>query len=128
MTQLTVGQMEERRLTACMMFRADEKVRETLAAHPSLPIIYFMDTDGEDGSVMAYKSYAEVGYVLLCKGPDTEKIYTSEDDLRDDLVDVVLAGRNYDALTDTELDTLIDEECKKYEPFWEECILVWLQA
>ena len=32
----------------------------------------------------------------------------------------------YNTITDDEYDKLVDAEMKKYEPFWEECIIVYL--
>ena len=109
-----------------MTFRADEKIRELIAAHPSLSVVYFVqaDCDGEYG--LATHSTAEVGIVLLCKGPNDERIYTDEDELRDDIYSDVCMDPKYNGITDDEYDKLVDAELEKYEPYWEECIIVYL--
>lgn len=126
MRKLTEEEQETRRLTACMTFRADEKIRELIAAHPSLSVVYFVqaDCDGEYG--LATHSTAEVGIVLLCKGPNDERIYTDEDELRDDIYSDVCMDPKYNGITDDEYDKLVDAELEKYEPYWEECIIVYL--
>lgn len=124
MRKLTEEEQEQRRLTAYMTFRADEKIRELIAAHPSLPVVYFVqaDCDGEYG--LATHSTAEVGIVLLRKGPNDERIYTEVEELRDD-IEYDLEG-DYEDMSEDEYDKLVDAELEKYEPYWEECIIVYL--
>ena len=126
MRKLTEEEQEQRRLTACMTFRADEKIRELIAAHPSLPVVYFTQYEGDCEYGLATHSTAEVGIVLLCQGPNDERIYTGVEELRDDIEYNLGAEGEYGDMPEDEYDKLVDAELEKYEPYWEECIIVYL--
>ena len=126
MRKLTEEEQEQRRLTACMTFRADEKVRELIVAHPSLPVVYFVQADCDSEYGLATHSTAEVGIVLLCTGPNDERIYTGVEELRDDIEYNLGAEGEYGDMPEDEYDKLVDAELEKYEPYWEECIIVYL--
>lgn len=126
MRTLTTEEQEQRRLTACMTFRADEKIRELIAAHPSLPVVYFAQYDGDCEYGLCTHSTAEVGIVLLCRGPDDERIYIDEDELREDIEENLYTADDWLSMPDGEFDRRVDAEMQKYEPFWEEAIIVYL--
>lgn len=103
-------------------------LRAALAEHPDYPLIVMADTQdcNPDYDYAFLPSITvEVGEYLapaVAPQPREDFIYTSRDELRQDLADNL-----YD-LTGEELKAELDREMAKFEQFWRDCIIIWASA
>lgn len=112
-----------------------ESLKEALAKHPDLPLVFFCDSEiwsnWEHEMWPATSITARVGKVL--SPPDgniCDTTFTDEDEyefegcIRDrlDMLDET------QGMNDDEFDALVEKEIEKYKPYWKDCIIVYLGA
>ena len=112
------------------MFTAQtDELKKLIAEHPDLPIVVIVSSD-----VVADDDYAwwyapdirfTMGEILDCEQDiNDEKTYIDRDDFEEDLADILGDSGDYDETTDEEFDKIVQEELKKYEPYWKQVIQI----
>ncbi|MHC1723061.1 MAG: hypothetical protein AB9836_07665 [Aminipila sp.] len=105
-----------------------KELRTLTIENPSLPLI-FMAGDGctnPDYAWTVASARAKKGIYLTSIGPNEEKMYSSEDDLREDIDDRI--SEQHGDWTDEEILEATVEELKKYEDKWIDVIYVYIEA
>lgn len=107
-----------------------EELKELMFENPDLPLLFMAGNTGNDGDFM-YMSCHSVNASkceLLDYSPNfgDGSIYTSRDQLREDVEFHLLDNKENLNLSEKELSKLVDEEMEKYEDKWSECIIVYV--
>ena len=121
---------EKKKYRPLGMFTAQtDKLKKLIAEHPDLPIVVIVNTE-----VVADDDYNwwyapdisfSLGEILDCEQDVNDmKVYTDRDDFEEDLADVLGDSGDYDETTDEEFDKIVQEELKKYEPYWKKVIQI----
>lgn len=111
----------------CTTIHNTEKLRDLILENPDLPLVVFAGEEANGGDytyVCCTDVRADKGEILDCAGPNDELIYTDRDELEDDVSEEL-----YDEvgdIPDDEYDKLLRERLDKYEEYWVECILVYV--
>lgn len=108
-----------------------DSVRSLILENPELPVVIFASTYASyDDETYAHCSdiKAEIGWVLDCDGVRDDRVYTDEDELRDDVAEGVYCDDQFNDLSDGEFDEIVERRMKEYEPFWKKCIVVYVGA
>ena len=121
---------EKKKYRPLGMFTAQtDELKKLIAEHPNLPIVVIVSSD-----VVADDDYAwwyapdirfTMGEILDCEQDiNDEKTYIDRDDFEEDLADILGDSGDYDETTDEEFDKIVQEELKKYEPYWKQVIQI----
>ncbi len=105
-------------------------LKELMFKNPDLPLLFMAGNTGNDGDFM-YMSCSIVNASkceLLDDSPNfgDGSIYTSRDQLREDIEFYLLDNKENLKLSKKELSKLVDKEMEKYEDKWSECIIVYV--
>lgn len=112
-----------------VVFNTDE-LRQLIMDNPTLPIAVLAGQDANIdyggwmfcSSVSVYK-----GEILDCEQEvNDERIYTDRDEFEEVLADWLAGSDEYAKLTDAEFDLIVKDKMKEYEPYWKECILIYV--
>lgn len=112
------------------MFSAQtDELKKLIAEHPDYPIVVMVANEvvADDfyGWWYAPSLSFSIGEILDCEQEvNDEKVYTDRDDLEEDLADILGDSGDYDETTDEEFDKIVQEELKKYEPYWKKVIQI----
>lgn len=112
-----------------MFTKQTEELKQLITEHPDYPIVVICNSDvvADDGYNWWYApdiSFS-IGEILDCEQEvNDEKVYTDRDDFEEDLADVIGDSGDYDETTDEEFDKIVQEELKKYEPYWKKVIRI----
>lgn len=107
-----------------------KELKELMFQNPDLPLLFMAGNTGYYGD-FAYMSCSVVN-ASKCEILDDltnfgdGSIYTSRDQLREDIEFYLLDNKENLKLSEKELSKLVDEEVKKYEDKWSECIIVYV--
>lgn len=102
------------------------ELRQLILENPDLPIVVLADgeTSCADDSMWWYQSD-----VRCCKDimldydlEWTDRTYDDEDDFEEDLADYLYD--EHEELSEVELEELVKEKLKFYEPYWRDVIMV----
>ncbi len=107
-----------------------EELKKLMFKNPDLPLLFMAGNTGNDGDFM-YMSCHNISagkYEILDDSPNfgDGSIYTSKDELREDIEFNLLNDKNNLKLSEEELNELVDKEMEKYEDKWRECIIVYV--
>ena len=110
-----------------MFTKQTDELKKLIAEHPDYPIVVVVG-----GEVVADYDYGwwyapylsfSIGEILDCEQDvNDEKVYVDRDDFEEDLADILGDSGDYDETTDEEFDKIVQEELKKYEPYWKKVI------
>ena len=112
------------------MFTAQtDALKKLIADHPDLPIVVIVNSEvvADDDYNWWYAPDVSfsLGELLDCdQGVNDMKVYTDRDDFEEDLADILGNSGDYDETTDEEFDKIVQEELKKYEPYWKKVIQI----
>ena len=112
------------------MFSAQtDELKKLIAEHPDYPIVVIVANEvvADDfyGWWYAPSLSFSIGEILDCEQEvNDEKVYTDRDDFEEDLADILGDSGDYDETTDEEFDKIVQEELKKYEPYWKKVIQI----
>ena len=112
------------------MFSAQtDELKKLIAEHPDYPIVVIVANEvvADDfyGWWYAPSLSFSIGEILDCEQEvNDEKVYTDRDDFEEDLADILGDSGDYDETTDEEFDKIVQEELKKYEPYWKRVIQI----
>lgn len=110
-----------------MFTKQTDELKKLIAEHPDYPIVVVVGSevvaDCDYGWWYApYLSFS-IGEILDCEQDvNDEKVYVDRDDFEEDLADILGDSGDYDETTDEEFDKIVQEELKKYEPYWKKVI------
>ena len=112
------------------MFTAQtDELKKLIAEHPDMPIVVIVNAEvvADDDYNWWYAPYISfsLGEILDCEQDVNDmKVYTDRDDFEEDLADILGDSGDYDETTDEEFDKIVQEELKKYEPYWKRVIQI----
>ena len=109
------------------LLHSTEELRKLIIEKQNLPLLVFA---GDEANMGDY-SYISCSYVKAYVGKyldcmqevDDCKCYTDKDEFEEDLADTL-----YDDFqgTDEEWDEYLSKEIAKYDPYWTECIILYV--
>lgn len=103
-----------------------KELRQVIAENPALPLVFSTSDEcgNPDYAWSLATAKAEKGILLNCKPDEAndEKIYTDEDDLREDIEEYV--SDENELYLQEEIKEKVDEIMKKYDDKWIEVIWV----
>lgn len=107
-----------------------KELKELMFKNPDLPLLFMAGNTGYYGD-FAYMSCSLVNagkYEILDDSPNfgDGSIYTSKDELREDIEFDLLDDKENLKLSKEELSELVDKEMEKYKDKWRECIIVYV--
>lgn len=107
-----------------------KELKELMFKNPNLPLLFMAGNTGNDGDFM-YMSCHSINASkceLLDYSPNfgDGSIYTSREQLREDIEFYLLDDKNNLKLSEKELGKLVDKEMERYEDKWHECIIVYV--
>lgn len=121
---------EKKKYRPLNMFTAQtDELKKLIAEHPDYPIVVMVANEvvADDfyGWWYAPSLSFSIGEILDCEQEvNDEKVYTDRDDFEEDLADILGDSGDYDETTDEEFDKIVQEELKKYEPYWKKVIQI----
>lgn len=121
---------EKKKYRPLNMFTAQtDELKKLIAEHPDYPIVVMVANEvvADDfyGWWYAPSLSFSIGEILDCEQKvNDEKVYTDRDDFEEDLADILGDSGDYDETTDEEFDKIVQEELKKYEPYWKKVIQI----
>ena len=112
-----------------MFMKQTDELKKLIAEHPDYPIVVMVANEvvADDfyGWWYAPSLSFSIGEILDCEQEvNDEKVYTDRDDFEEDLADILGDSGDYDETTDEEFDKIVQEELKKYEPYWKRVIQI----
>ena len=112
-----------------MFMKQTDELKKLIAEHPDLPIVVIVNAEvvADDDYNWWYAPYISfsLGEILDCEQDVNDmKVYTDRDDFEEDLADILGDSGDYDETTDEEFDKIVQEELKKYEPYWKKVIQI----
>ena len=121
---------EKKKYRPLGMFTAQtDELKKLITEHPDLPIVVIVSSDvvADDGYAWWYAPDIRftMGEILDCEQDiNDEKTYIDRDDFEEDLAYILGDSGDYDETTDEEFDKIVQEELKKYEPYWKKVIQI----
>lgn len=112
-----------------MLTKQTDELKKLIAEYPDYPIVVMVANevvadDFYDWWYAPSLSFS-IGEILDCEQEvKDEKVYTDRDDFEEDLADILGDSGDYDETTDEEFDKVVQEELKKYEPYWKNVIQI----
>lgn len=107
-----------------------DELKKLIIENPDLPLVAMVDyevcADDDYRYWFAPSLTFKVGYILDCEQTvNEERIYDDEDEFGEDLENYLVDSGEYDNLSDDEFEKVVDEELKKYEPYWKKVIYIY---
>ena len=97
--------------------------------HPDYPIVVVCNSDvvaDENGWWYAPEISFKTGVILDCEQDiNDEKVYIDEDDFEEDIRYMLEDREDLEDVSDEEFDRAVEEEMKKYEPYWKKVIAIY---
>ena len=112
-----------------MFTKQTDELKKLIAEHPDYPIVVIVANEvvADDfyGWWYAPSLSFSIGEILDCEQDvNDEKVYVDRDDFEEDLADILGDSGDYDETTDEEFDKIVQEELKKYDPYWKNVIQI----
>lgn len=106
-----------------------KELRELISSNPDLPMMFICSEDCGDpdyGWTLG-SAKARIKNVMIEKTPfNEEKLYTDEDDLKEDIESYIY--EEHDGLSETQQEELANEMMKSYEDKWVKAIVIYVDA
>ena len=111
------------------MFTAKtDELKKLIREHPDYPIVVVCNSDAvadENGWWYAPEISFKTGVILDCEQDiNDEKVYIDEDDFEEDIRYMLEDREDLEDVSDEEFDRAVEEEMKKYEPYWKKVIKI----
>lgn len=116
------------------LHQSSDEFRKIIAENPGMPIMFFASEDAYPGtsffsSVLA-TARCIVGQYLNCETPKQSAeeglLITDKDDLEEQLYDYYENCGECDDLTREQFQAFVEERIKEYDPYWTDCIMVYV--
>lgn len=113
-----------------MFMKQTEELQKLIAEHPDYPIVVLCSSDvvADDGYSYWYapKLSFAIGEILDCEQDiNDEKTYSDRDNFEEDVRFMLECDDQYENLSDNDFDKLVQNELKKYEPYWKDVIIIY---
>ena len=112
-----------------MFYEQTNKLKELIAKYPDYPIVVMVANE-----VVADDYYGwwyapclsfDIGEILDCEQDiNDERIYVNRDEFEEDLRDILTDYEEYENVSDEIFDKIVENELKKYEPYWKKVIQI----
>ena len=112
-----------------MFYEQTNKLKELIAKYPDYPIVVMVANE-----VVADDYYGwwyapclsfDIGEILDCEQDiNDERIYANRDEFEEDLRDILTDYEEYENVSDEIFDKIVENELKKYEPYWKKVIQI----
>ncbi len=110
------------------LFNSTEELRKLIIENPDLPLVVFA---GESANTGDYSSTscsdvcAYIGEILNCEnGVSKDRVFDDREEFKDVLFDEL--EYEHPELDDDELYELFEKKINEYEPYWEKCIILYV--
>ena len=111
-----------------MFTKQTDELKELIMEHPDYPIVVMVDSDvvcDDYGWWYAPSLKFSIGEILDCEQEiNEEKTYIDRDDFEEDVTDILCDKEEYEDLSDEEFNKVVQEELKKYDPYWKKVIQI----
>ena len=107
-------------------YNLTKNIQELIANNPNLPIVVFVGCDASDRDyayVTASNVTADIGEVCDHPFDEPHAVLTDREELFDYLYETY--SYSFDG-ADSELDDYINKKLDKYEPYWVEAIIIYV--
>ena len=115
---------DERRPTG-LLHSADE-LRQLIRQNPTLPLIVFAGENANSGDY----SYMSCSYIKAYTGEYLDCAQTVNDCMcftdRDEFEEAIADSLGDTNCTDEEFDALVKKKMAEYDPYWESCIILYV--
>ena len=112
-----------------MFYEQTDKLKELIAKYPDYPIVVMVANE-----VVADDYYGwwyapclsfDIGEILDCEQDiNDEKVYVDRDDFEEDVRDILADDEKLENVSDEIFDKMVENELKKYEPYWKKVIQI----
>ena len=112
-----------------MFLKQTDELRKMILEHPDYPIVVIVNSEvvGDDFYNWWYApdlSFS-LGEILDCEQDiDDEKTYTNREEFMEDIEDRVSWNDEYENLSDNEIDKIVENIYRSYEPYWKKVIQI----
>ena len=111
-----------------MFVKQTDELKKLISEHPDYPIVVMVDSEvvGDDyGWWYAPELSFSIGEILDCEQDiDNEKTYTDREEFMEDIEDKLSWSDEYENLSDNEIDKMIENIYREYEPYWKKVIQI----
>ena len=118
--------MLERERRPTSLLTATDELRQLILDNPGVPLLVFAGDDCNSGdySYMSCSSCsAALGEFLDCmQEVNDERVYTDRDEFQEALEDYY---SDFDG-SDREFEQFIEDRMMEYEPYWKQCIILYV--
>ena len=112
-----------------MFAEQTDELKKLIREHPDYPIVVVCNSDvvaDENGWWYAPEISFKTGVILDCEQDiNDEKVYIDEDDFEEDIRYMLEDREDLEDVSDEEFDRAVEEEMKKYEPYWKKVIAIY---
>ena len=112
-----------------MFLKQTDELKELIAKHPDYPIVVMVANEvvADDYYGWWYApclSFA-IGEILDCEQDiNDEKVYCDRDEFEEDVRDILADNEELENVSDEIFDKIVENELKKYEPYWKKVIQI----
>mgnify|MGYP004661456359 CR=1 FL=1 len=109
------------------LFNSTEELRKLIIENPDLPLVVFA---GEDANTGDYSStscsdvLAYIGEILNCENDVCDCICDDRIEFEEKLIDKL--DKEHPELNDDEFDELLKMRKDEFDPYWEKCIILYV--
>ena len=108
--------------------KSSDELKQLIAENPDLPIVVLVGQDAvsdDYGYTYCSDIHFSIEEILDCELPFGEGcVYNDWDDFAYDLENYLADDEIYKNLSDKEFQNVLNEEYKKYEPYWKKVIAI----
>lgn len=108
--------------------KSSDELKQLIAENPDLPIVVLVGQYAaldDYGYTYCTKIHFSVDEILDCTLPfGDDYVYNDRDDFAYDLGEYLADDEIYKNLSDKEFQNVLNEEYKKYEPYWKKVIAI----
>lgn len=108
--------------------KSSNELKQLIAENPDLPIVVLVGqyaASDDYGYTYCSDIHFCIDEILDCKLPFGEGyVYNDRDDFAYDLENYLADDETYKNLSDKEFQNVLNEEYKKYEPYWKKVIAI----
>ena len=109
------------------LLNSTAKLRKLIIENPDLPLIVFAGDEANNegySSVYCSKVVAYIGEILDCENDACDRIYDDRIEFEEILSDKL--AEEHPELSDDEFGELLKKRLDEFEPYWEKCIILYV--
>lgn len=112
-----------------MFYEQTNELKELIAKYPDYPIVVMVANevvaDYDYGWWYAPCLSFDIGEILDCEQDINDiRIYADRDEFEEDLRDILADYEEYENVSDEIFNKIVENELKKYEPYWKKVIRI----